>query len=61
MPKIERSVDYTFEAYSGLEDGEIQSKSDDKMIDYTLQTNELNAEDCSDIDSGSKFILLLIA
>lgn len=55
MPKIERSVDYTFEAYSGLEDGEVQSKNSEKMSDFSLQNSELTAEDCSDVDSASEY------
>lgn len=55
MPKIERSVDYTFEAYSGLEDGEVQNKSMEKMPEYSLQNGELAVEDSSDVDSASKY------
>lgn len=58
MPKIERSVDYTFEAYSGLEDGEVQNKTSEKMSDFSLQNSELTAEDCSDIDSASELLSL---
>lgn len=55
MPKIERSIDYTFEAYSGVEDGELPTKSNDKLPDYSLQNNELTGDDCSDIDSASEY------
>lgn len=53
MPKIERSVDYTFEAYSGLEDGEMPDKSS-KTSDMSVQSNE----ECSDVDSTSKYICI---
>lgn len=48
MPKIERSVDYTFEAYSGTDDQEMMDKqSDDKndMNDSDQEDNNLELDD----------------
>lgn len=55
MPKIERSVDYTFEAYSGVEDGEQDPKSNVKLSEMNFQNS--NIEDSSDIDDCSKYLL----
>lgn len=60
MPKIERSIDYTFEAYSGVEDGELQSKNDITLSDCNVQNSSLTAEDCSDADSMSNKIIFII-
>lgn len=57
MPKIERSVDYTFEAYSGVEDGELQSKNGITLSDCAVQNS---TEDCSDVDSMSKRMIFVI-
>lgn len=54
MPKIERSVDYTFEAYSG--DGEQELKSTSKLSDMDYQTDNMGTvEDSSDVDNTSKY------
>lgn len=55
MPKIERSVDYTFEAYSGLEDGEQDSKCIEKLPEMNFRNSQL--DDGSDIDDTSKYLL----
>lgn len=53
MPKIERSVDYTFEAYSGLEDGEQSVKSGTKTEDEHMEENTVaEMEDSSDVDNS---------
>lgn len=58
MPKIERSVDYTFEAYSGVEDGEQDSKFNVNLSEMNFQNSNIdNMDDSSDIDDASKYFL----
>lgn len=53
MPKIERSVDYTFEAYSGLEDGDQCVRSSSKLEDEQLEENSVaEMDDSSDMDNS---------
>lgn len=67
MPKIERSVDYTFEAYSGVEDQDERRHEDDDVMNLQ-QTDSTNAtlDEESDMDDASKgaifspFFLLFI-
>lgn len=57
MPKIERSVDYTFEAYSGLEDQEDKGKNDSSNIQQgDLNTSHLEEETDDDETSKSNYI-----
>lgn len=46
MPKIKRSVDYTFQAYSGVTDEEQKNDNTD--------TSKLNVNDGSDSDNDSE-------
>lgn len=45
MPKIQRSVEYTFEAYSGADDDKIDHSNNDKYLDAA-----------SDLDDSSEYL-----
>ncbi|EFA01111.1 hypothetical protein TcasGA2_TC010323 [Tribolium castaneum] len=49
MPKIERSIDYTFEAYSGLEDQEDKGKNE-----MNTQQSDLNATPLEEESDGDE-------
>lgn len=57
MPKIERSVDYTFEAYSGADEQE-DNNEDEPIV--KMQENEsttATVDEESEMDETSKFFL----
>lgn len=57
MPKIKRSVDYTFEAYSGVEDQEMQHDhqmmEDSPTAEHNMSSNFDSFNEASD-DENSK-------
>lgn len=53
MPKIERSVDYTFEAYSGVEDQENEIDGvQEKSLEGNNNSNFMCLNDVSDDENS---------
>lgn len=65
MPKIKRSVDYTFEAYSGLDDQVLSDPSEPKQETTSLTPQDQSVEhknetdESCDIDESSKFFICI--
>lgn len=56
MPKIERSIDYTFEAYSGLED--LENDANEGHCDKLVSENAADCANSSDdVDDTSTIII----
>lgn len=62
MPKIERSVEYTFAAYAGVKDSEADSlfKESEKKQQSKLNNNLMCLDESTDVDDISKLFLQIV-
>lgn len=60
MPKIERSIDYTFEAYSGLEDQDDKSKSDCSNVQQNETTGVMMDEESDGDETSERTVLFFL-